>query len=110
MNLNIQKINGKFNPADILTKPVSRITLQETTGANVRGLRIEGTTHRRNETYLTTWHVGNIMLNSQHLCLVQNVIAFFCCLNKGYYENNVDRCFTNISGYEDNTLCGLDFS
>ena len=22
MNLNIQKINGKFNPADILTKPV----------------------------------------------------------------------------------------
>ena len=28
----------------------------------------------------------------------------------GYYENNADRCFTNLSGYKDNTLCGLVLS
>ena len=35
---------------------------------------------------------------------------FFYCLNRGYYENNADGWFTKISGYEDDTLCGLDFS
>ena len=38
-------------------------------------------------------------------------MVFFCgYVCEGYYENNVDGWFTNISGYEDNTLCGLDFS
>ena len=44
------------------------------------------------------------------LCLGRNVIVFFYRLNKGYFEYNADRCFTNISGYEDNTLFGLDSS
>ena len=27
---------------------------------------------------------------------------FYGYVYEGYYENNVDRCFTNISGYADN--------
>ena len=38
-------------------------------------------------------------------------MVFFCGYDcEGYYDNNADRWFTNISGYKDNTLCGLDFS
>ena len=45
------------------------------------------------------------------LCLVRNVIVFFYgYVYEGYYKNNVDRCFTNLSGYADNTPYGLDFS
>ena len=35
---------------------------------------------------------------------------FYGYVYEGYYENNADRCFTNLSGYKDNTLCSLDFS
>ena len=41
-------------------------------------------------------------------CLVRNVIVFFYgYAYEGYYENNVNRCFTNLSGYADNSTTQL---
>ena len=51
VNLNIQKINGKFNPTDILLKPVPGSLFKKLLVVNGRGLRIEEETHKRNETY-----------------------------------------------------------
>ena len=66
LNLNIQKINGKFNPADILTKPVPESLFRKLLVLMFEGYVSTEKLTEETDTNLTTWHVGNIRLNSQH--------------------------------------------
>ena len=35
------------------------------------------------------------------------IVLFYGYVYEGYYENNVDRCFTSLSGYADNSTTRL---